>query len=111
MFRSCRIQVSCYCNNPICTHDRIDGKQGDVTLFHIASSVNASVWKVKQHAGYRVKAAEDVILILEAMKTEINVEAGEENIGRTIDSFANGVVEGAIVTPGQILVYLTSTSD
>lgn len=40
------------------------------------------------------------------MKTEINVEAGEENVGRTVMGFGQGVVEGAAVNAGDVLVIL-----
>ena len=70
----------------------------------VVCSVNASVWKLVRRPGYVVKTPEDVLLVLEAMKTEINVEAGEENVGRTIEGC---VQEGAVVHPGQTLVYLS----
>ncbi|KAI0765576.1 carbamoyl-phosphate synthase L chain, ATP binding domain-containing protein [Irpex lacteus] len=69
------------------------GAEQTESASHITSSINASVWKITQQPGYVIKSPEDVLLVLEAMKTEINVEAGEEN-------------EGAMVSPGQILVYL-----
>lgn len=40
------------------------------------------------------------------MKTEINVEAGEENVGRKVLGFGKGVREGAQVSPGEVLVVL-----
>lgn len=64
------------------------------------------MWKITQSPGYIIKSPEDVLLVLEAMKTEINVEAGEENVGKTVRAYAPGVKEGAMVSPGQILVYL-----
>ncbi len=47
-----------------------------------------------------------MLLVLEAMKTEINVEAGEENVGKMVKAYAPGVKEGVMVSPGQVLVYL-----
>lgn len=64
------------------------------------------MWKITQSPGYVIKSPEDVLLVLEAMKTEINVEAGEENVGKTVKAYAPGVKEGMMVSPGQILVYL-----
>ncbi|KAI0693471.1 urea carboxylase [Cytidiella melzeri] len=86
---------------------RSDGEQAETSGFHVTSSVSASVWKLTQRPGYTVKTAEDILLVLEAMKTEINIEAGEENVGRTVQAYAHGVKEGAMVTPGQILVVLS----
>ena len=50
--------------------------------------------------------ASDVLLILEAMKTEIPVTAGEENIGRTVCRLEKDVKKGATVRPGDVLVVL-----
>ncbi|KAI0084211.1 urea amidolyase [Irpex rosettiformis] len=84
--------------------ERTDGT--DESASHVASSMNASVWKLVRRPGYTVKTPEDVLVVLEAMKTEINVVAGEENVGRTVKGYAQGVREGAVVHPGQTLVYL-----
>lgn len=40
------------------------------------------------------------------MKTEINVHAGEENIGKTVKSFGKGIREGVNVQVGEVLVWL-----
>jgi biotin carboxyl carrier protein len=45
-------------------------------------------------------------MILEAMKTEVNVFAGEENIGKSILGFGKGWKEGASVHAGDVLVVL-----
>lgn len=49
-------------------------------------------------------SAEEVLVVLEAMKTEIGVEAGEENVGRTVKAFGSGVRPGALVKAGDVLV-------
>lgn len=72
----------------------------------VVSSLSASIWKVKCTPGTTIKTPEDVVVILEAMKTEINVEAGEENVGRKVLGFGKGVREGAQVSPGEVLVVL-----
>jgi len=72
----------------------------------VSSTLAAAVWKLTQGPGYVIKSAEDVLVVLEAMKTEINIEAGEENVGRTVQSYAQGVKVGAVVKPGQALVIL-----
>ncbi|KAH9927658.1 urea carboxylase [Fomitopsis serialis] len=70
----------------------------------VVSSLTASIWKIKCKPGDVVKSGEDVLIILEAMKTEVNVEAGEENIGRTVAGFGKGVKEGTAVGSGDVLV-------
>ncbi|KAI0925356.1 hypothetical protein AcV7_005625 [Taiwanofungus camphoratus] len=76
------------------------------TYGRIVSSLSSSVWKIKCKPGDLIKSAEHVLVVLEAMKTEINVEAGEENVGRTVMGFGQGVVEGAAVNAGDVLVIL-----
>ncbi|KAI0339186.1 urea carboxylase [Trametopsis cervina] len=72
--------------------------------FALTASMAAGVWKLPHHVGYIVQSAEDVLVVLEVMKTEINVEAGEENIGRTVSSYGPGIRIGAVVKPGQVLM-------
>ena len=55
-----------------------------------------------------VKAADQIVLVLEAMKTEIPVMAGEENVGLQIAGFGKGVREGKTVKAGDKLVFFTS---
>ncbi|KAJ3001785.1 hypothetical protein NUW54_g6213 [Trametes sanguinea] len=71
----------------------------------LASSLTAHVWKIKCAIGDVIKTPEDVLMILEAMKTEVNVEAGDEFVGRTIKAFGRGVVEGGSVQAGDPLIY------
>ncbi|KAI0759541.1 urea carboxylase [Trametes elegans] len=71
----------------------------------LASSLSAHVWKIKCAVGDVVKTAEDILIILEAMKTEVNVEAGEEFVGRKVKGFGRGVKEGGSVSAGDPLVY------
>ncbi|PCH34617.1 urea amidolyase [Wolfiporia cocos MD-104 SS10] len=72
----------------------------------IVSSMSASIWRIKCKPGDVISSAGDVVVILEAMKTEINIEAGEENIGRKVMGFGKGVKEGAAVNAGDVLVVL-----
>lgn len=51
-----------------------------------------------------INSANQVLLILEAMKTEIPVCAGEEFIGREIKGFGKGIALGVAVCPGDVLV-------
>ncbi|KAI0065226.1 urea carboxylase [Artomyces pyxidatus] len=72
----------------------------------IIAPLSASVWKIKCKVGDIIQSAEDSILILEAMKTEISVKAGKENMGREVTGFGTGVREGAVVGPGDVLIVL-----
>ncbi|EGN97307.1 hypothetical protein SERLA73DRAFT_169686 [Serpula lacrymans var. lacrymans S7.3] len=72
----------------------------------VQSSLSASIWKIKCSPGDVVKSPEDVLVILEAMKTEIAVRAGEENVGRTVRGMGKEIIEGAHVQPGDVLVLL-----
>lgn len=74
--------------------------------FVIESSLFASVWKINCSPGDLIQSAEEVVVILEAMKTEINIKAGELNVGRKVKSFGKGVKEGVLVRPGDVLVVL-----
>ncbi|KAI0368220.1 urea carboxylase [Pilatotrama ljubarskyi] len=78
---------------------------GDESGECVASSLSAHVWKIKCAIGDVIKGPEDVLIILEAMKTEVNVEAGEEFVGRKIKGFGRGVKEGGSVSAGDPLVY------
>ncbi|KAF9229999.1 hypothetical protein BU15DRAFT_84188 [Melanogaster broomeanus] len=73
----------------------------------IPSSMSASVWKVKCQVGKTIDSADEVMVILEAMKTEINVPAGEENVGRVVKGLGKGIREGASVQAGDALVWLS----
>ena len=46
------------------------------------------------------------MVVLEAMKTEVSIEAGEENVGRRVKGFAQDVKEGASIQAGDVLLYL-----
>ncbi|OCH84481.1 urea carboxylase [Obba rivulosa] len=73
---------------------------------NLPSPLSGSIWKICCQRGTVIRSAEDVLVILEAMKTEIKVEAGDENVGRTVAGFAKGIREGATVNAGDILVLL-----
>jgi biotin carboxyl carrier protein len=70
----------------------------------VISSMSASIWKIRVQIGDTIRSAEDVVVILEAMKTEVNVEAGEENVGKKVKALGKGIREGAVVNAGNILV-------
>lgn len=82
--------------------DDIDIEPGNTT---VTSSMSASIWKIKCQPGDVIQSADNILVILEAMKTEINILAGEENIGKVVKSLGKGIREGASVQVGDILVW------
>lgn len=74
---------------------------------YIPSSMSASVWKIKCELGKTIESADELVVILEAMKTEINIPAGEENVGRVVKGLGKGIREGASVQAGDPLVWLS----
>ena len=67
----------------------------------------ASVWKIKCRVGQLIESADEVMIILEAMKTEINVPAGDENIGKVVRGSGKGIRAGASVQAGDPLVWVS----
>ncbi|KAG6917630.1 hypothetical protein DXG01_001737 [Tephrocybe rancida] len=67
----------------------------------------ASVGKIKCQPGDRIKSAGDILLVLEAMKMEIPVRSGEANVGKTIERLGEGIMEGASVRLGDVLLILS----
>jgi len=70
----------------------------------VTSSLYASIWKIRCKPGDVISSASDILLILEAMKTEIPVTAGEDNVGKKVCRLGKDVKEGASVRPGDVLV-------
>ncbi|KAG9312718.1 hypothetical protein JVU11DRAFT_7145 [Chiua virens] len=73
----------------------------------ILSSMSASVWKIKCQVGQTIQSADEVMIILEAMKTEIDVPAGEENVGKVVKELGKGIREGVSVQAGDPLVWVS----
>lgn len=73
----------------------------------IPSSTSASVWKIKCEVGQTIESADEVMFVLEAMKTEINIPAGEENVGKVVKGLGKGIREGATVQAGDPLVWVS----
>ena len=63
--------------------------------------------KVKYQIGQTIESADEVMIILEAMKTEINVTAGDANVGKVIKGMEKGIREGASVQAGDPLVWVS----
>ncbi|RDW60679.1 hypothetical protein BP6252_12062 [Coleophoma cylindrospora] len=68
---------------------------------NIDSPIDANVWKVEVNIGDVLKK-DQVVVILEAMKMEINILVPEDAIGSTVQAIASK--PGSTVAPGSLLV-------
>ncbi|KYK54810.1 urea amidolyase [Drechmeria coniospora] len=76
--------------------------------FKIQASMHASIYKIKAQKGDVIKAG-DIMVILEAMKMEVNVAASTTQTGMMIQSIV--VALGDIVKPGDTLMVLSPSSE
>ncbi|KAF8876281.1 hypothetical protein BD779DRAFT_1561132 [Infundibulicybe gibba] len=72
----------------------------------ITAPMFASVWKINCAVGGVIQSAGEVLIILEAMKTEVPVKAGPSNVGKMIRSLGDGIKLEATVRPGDVLLVL-----
>ncbi|KAF9076878.1 allophanate hydrolase subunit 2-domain-containing protein [Rhodocollybia butyracea] len=75
-------------------------------LVSITAPLSAAIWKILVQPGAVIQNEDQVLVILEAMKTEIPVRAGKQHVGLTIESFGKGITEGEIVQLGETLLLL-----
>ncbi|KAH8685367.1 urea carboxylase [Tricladium varicosporioides] len=68
---------------------------------NIESPIDANVWKVEVEVGERLKKGQ-VVVILEAMKMEINVLVPDEAVGSIVQAIASK--PGSTVAPGHLLI-------
>jgi urea carboxylase len=68
------------------------------------SATVASISSTKTARGYRIESADDVLLVLDAMKTDIEVVGGEENVGRIVKELSPEICVGKVVSAGDVLV-------
>ncbi|KAF9562368.1 hypothetical protein CPC08DRAFT_749490 [Agrocybe pediades] len=80
-----------------------DGSAGGTK---VTASVFATIWKFKCQPGDIITSESQVLAILEAMKTEIPITAGETNVGKKVKSFVSGKEEGSSVRPGDAIFLL-----
>lgn len=72
----------------------------------IPAPIFASIWKILCCPGDEIKTGDEILIILEAMKTEIPVKVGKKHIGKTVTGLGKGIGEGTAVVPGDTLVVL-----
>jgi urea carboxylase len=79
----------------------------DVNLgTELTSSLFATIWKINFKPGDVIPSDDAVVVVLEAMKTEIPILAGEGNSGKKVVRLGRGTKEGGSVVPGEVLVVL-----
>ena len=61
--------------------------------------------QIKANVGDTITSEDQIILILEAMKTEIPIRAVDENFGLKIAGFGKGVKQGQLIMAGEPLVF------
>ncbi|TFK71178.1 AHS2-domain-containing protein [Pluteus cervinus] len=70
----------------------------------LTSPLSATIRKITCKPGDSVGAG-DILFVLEAMKTEVPVRAGEENAGRVIQSLGPGIGPQVMVSSGSVLLF------
>ncbi|KAJ3754406.1 urea carboxylase [Lentinula raphanica] len=76
------------------------------TLVSFPAPLAAMIWKVLIEPGAVIQYEDEVLIILEAMKTEIPVKAGKQHVGKTVKALGKGVQEGGQVNLGDVLFFL-----
>ncbi|KAF7427799.1 hypothetical protein PC9H_007015 [Pleurotus ostreatus] len=72
----------------------------------VRSPIFANIWKIKVEIGDTIVSKTQAVVILESMKSEINVYPEENAVGRKVVGYGDGIGPGAAVRPGDIIVHL-----
>ncbi|KAF4580527.1 hypothetical protein EYR38_003126 [Pleurotus pulmonarius] len=72
----------------------------------VRSPIFANIWKIKVEIGDAIVSQTQAVVILESMKSEINVYPEESAIGRKVVGYGDGIGTGAAVRPGEIIIHL-----
>ncbi|KAH9475545.1 Putative urea carboxylase [Psilocybe cubensis] len=88
--------------NAIFFKDNLDVEGGS----RLTAPIFANIWKIQCSIDDVIESDSQVLVILEAMKTEIPVLAGEGSKGKKVVGFGHGAREGQPVGPGDTLVIL-----
>ncbi|KAJ7093306.1 allophanate hydrolase subunit 2-domain-containing protein [Mycena belliarum] len=73
----------------------------------ITSPMFGNVWKLCCQPGDIIASSDTTVAIMEAMKTEIPVKAGEAAVGLVVRGFGKGIRLGASVSPGDVLIFVS----
>jgi biotin carboxyl carrier protein len=87
---------------------RLTQMQSQDDAFKIKAETHASVYKIPTQRGNKIKVG-DVLLVLEAMKMEINLVASAEHEGLLVRSIAVGTND--VVKPGDTLILLSRAEE
>ncbi len=72
----------------------------------VRSPIFANIWKIKVEIGDTIVSKTQAVVILESMKSEINVYPEENTVGRKVVGYGDGIGPGAAVRSGDIIVHL-----
>ncbi|KAL8654478.1 MAG: hypothetical protein Q9210_001481 [Variospora velana] len=84
--------------------DQVEELLNDPHILALTSPHNANLWKMLIQEGDHISSAEQTVAILEAMKLEIKVPAGDEALGGVVEKVL--VREGEVVSAGARLVLV-----
>ncbi|KAI5119239.1 hypothetical protein M0805_008790 [Coniferiporia weirii] len=73
----------------------------------VSASLAGTVWRIKAKIGDVIRSPDQVVVVLEAMKTEISIMAGDDNVGLKVWGFGKDVKEGKPVEAGDKLVFFS----
>ena len=74
--------------------------------YAVKSSIMAAIAKIRCQPGDVIHSPDQVLVVMEALKTEVLITAGEEHVGKRVKAFGNNVRERAMIGAGETLVVL-----
>ncbi|KAF5390725.1 hypothetical protein D9757_002604 [Collybiopsis confluens] len=75
-------------------------------LVHVSAPMSAMISKILIEPGSKIQSEGEILVLLEAMKTEIPIKANKSHVGLVVDSVGNGFKEGGTVQSGDALLLL-----
>ncbi|KAJ3987452.1 allophanate hydrolase subunit 2-domain-containing protein [Lentinula detonsa] len=78
----------------------------EIVSVSLAAPLSAMIWKVLVNPGAIIQHEDEILFILEAMKTQIPVKAGKQHVGHVIRALGKGIREGVQVNLGNDLLFL-----
>ncbi|KAF5349974.1 hypothetical protein D9756_009200 [Leucocoprinus leucothites] len=81
-------------------------RAGDPNLTTINATLFASVGKICCMVGQTIVSTQEPLLVLSAMKSEVEVKPHPEHVGKIVKAFGRGIQIGALVKPGDSLIVL-----
>ncbi|PFH48435.1 hypothetical protein AMATHDRAFT_149874 [Amanita thiersii Skay4041] len=87
----------------------IEGGMNTQNAKTITSPIHGSIFKVCCSVGHTIASVDEVLIVMEAMKTEVEIKAGEGMAGGTVVGFGEGLAgsrEGKGVKAGEVLIWI-----